>query len=150
LAHKKRNYSSQDDDSQATDNEESSSPAKIQPEGYPEDDGHDADQEARAISTICGMRKKTRRQDKRKKEEATDMALVGALDGLGARIGGAMEKMVAAQTVESVDMVREDGAKALRAVEKVNERLDVFETVMTKESKETKDLLQTILSRLPH
>jgi len=79
------------------------------------------------------------------------MALVRALDSLGARIGGAMEKMVAAQMVEeSVDTVRKDGAKALRAVEKVNEPLDVFKTVMTKESKETKDLLQTILSRLPH
>jgi hypothetical protein len=64
-----------------------------------------------------------------------------------------MEKMVAAQsanTVESVDMVREDAGKVLRAVEKVNERLDEFEAVVAKESKETKGLLQTILARLPH
>jgi len=66
------------------------------------------------------------------------MALIGALEGFGARIGGAMEKMVASQSsneVESVDTVREDAEKVLRVVEKVNEWLDVFEATMVKESK---------------
>jgi len=147
LAHKKRNYCSQDNDSQATDNEESVTP---QLESYHDDDGNDTNQETCAISTNRGMQKKTRQQDKRKKEEAADMVLVGALDSLGARIGGSMEKMVAVQSADAVESVeREDAGKALRAVEKVNEWLDVFEAVMTKESKETKDLLQTILGRLP-
>ena len=113
---------------------------------------------ARADRTIRSMRKRSRRQDTKRKDET---ALVGALNGLGSRIGGAMEQFVAASVnqerqVASVptaavndEVARDDARRAMHAVEQVNERLDGFETVMKKENRETKDLLRMVLDRLP-
>jgi len=163
--HNKRNYSS-DDDSNAdwveTEDEQEFSTGTIQPQRYREDEEESpANQEVRAVRTIRSMRKKSRRQDTQKKDESTDMALVGALNGLGARIGGAMEQLVAASVIQGEERqaaplaaandetAREEARKALLSVERVNGRLDEFETVIKKENSETKDLLRMVLARLP-
>ena len=96
------------------------------------------EQTEEAIQKVRHMRKKTRHEDYRKKDQQINSQLIDALTGMGQKVSDALGKLGSS----------EGTSVGMEAAEAMSNRIDRLEETMKATNGETKDMLQLILSRL--